>query len=103
MTGRRATYTCAECAERLGEKIHTFYRYRKFRHAKEGMPDPISSFGTPKWDKATFDAWAERHHPLKPKLAANDQAPRYVSAAASDDEHRAHLHEHYGKRRQQRA
>lgn len=65
-------YTAAEAAERLGLTRDYFYR-EYARLVAEGMPPSLTARGHYRFERAGFDAWRTRHHPLAPRLpAAND-------------------------------
>lgn len=82
-------YNATYVAEALGISTDTFYRTREARHARDGLPRPISERGPLRFERSGFDAWLTRHHPLRPKAPANDPLP--PPDAASDEEHRRRL------------
>lgn len=88
-------YSSTEVATAIGVSLDTFYRTRRLRHERDGLPSPISERGPLKWERTGFDAWLTRHHPMRPKTIANDAfAP---PPAASDQEHRDRLRRAYGQ------
>lgn len=82
-------YSAIDVAEALGISLDTLYRTRQIRHARDGLPRPISESGPLKFERTGFDAWLTRYHPARPPRPANDVS--IMPAAASDDEHRARL------------
>jgi hypothetical protein len=87
-------YSSIEVATAIGVSLDTFYRTRRLRHERDGLPSPISERGPLKWERTGFDAWLTRHHPMRPKTIANEAfAP---PPAASDEEHRGRLRRAYG-------
>ncbi|WP_145670303.1 hypothetical protein [Bradyrhizobium stylosanthis] len=88
-------YSSTDVAMAIGISLDTFYRTRRLRHERDGLPPPISERGPLKWERTGFDAWLTRHHPMRPKTIANDA---FASPpAASDDEHRERLRKAYGQ------
>ena len=88
-------YSSTEVATAIGVSLDTFYRTRRLRHERDGLPSPISERGPLKWERTGFDAWLTRYHPMRPKTIANDAfAP---PPAASDEEHRKRLRRAYGQ------
>lgn len=88
-------YSSTEVATAIGISLDTFYRTRRLRHERDGMPSPISERGPLKWERTGFDAWLTRHHPLRRKTIANGAfAP---PPAENDDEHRERLRRAYGE------
>jgi predicted DNA-binding transcriptional regulator AlpA len=83
----------ADVAKRCGMSIAQFYRHRAKMHARDGMPQPISSVGRPAWERSGMEAWLNRHHPLRTPPAANDAGER--PAPASEEDWRRHLHDVY--------
>jgi hypothetical protein len=87
-------YSSAEVATAIGVSLDTFYRTRRIRHERDGLPAPISECGQLKWERTGFDAWLTRHHPMRPKTITNDIfAP---PSATTDEEHRERLRTAYG-------
>jgi len=88
-------YSSTEVAAAIGVSLDTFYRTRRLRHERDGLPSPISERGPLKWERTGFDAWLTRHHPMRPKTIAIDAfAP---PPAASDEDHRERLRRAYGQ------
>jgi hypothetical protein len=88
-------YSSTEVATAIGVSLDTFYRTRRLRHERDGLPSPISERGPLKWERTGFDAWLTRYHPMRRKTIANDAfAP---PPAASDEEHRERLRRAYGQ------
>jgi hypothetical protein len=87
-------YSSTQVAEAIGVSLDTFYRTRQTRHDRDLLPPPISSRGPLKWERTGFDAWLTRHHPLRPRPAANDACA--MPDPVSDDEHRVRLAKAYG-------
>lgn len=88
-------YSSTEVATAIGVSLDTFYRTRRLRHERDGLPSPISERGPLKWERTGFDAWLTRHHPLRQKMIAHDAFAR--APALSDDEHRERLRRAYGQ------
>jgi len=88
-------YSSTEVATAIGISLDTFYRTRRLRHERDGLPSPISERGPLKGERTGFEAWLTRHHPMRPKTIANDAfAP---PPAASDEGHRERLQRAYGQ------
>ena len=88
-------YSSTDVAMAIGISLDTFYRTRRVRHERDGLPSPISERGPLKWERTGFDAWLTRHHPMRPKTIANDAfAP---PPSGNDDEHRERLRKAYGQ------
>ncbi|MET4418839.1 hypothetical protein [Bradyrhizobium sp. RT3a] len=86
-------YSSTEVATAIGISLETFYRTRRLRHERDGLPSPICERGPLKWERTGFDAWLTRHHPMRPKTIANDAfAP---PPPGNDDEHRERLRKAY--------
>lgn len=88
-------YTARDICDALGIGLDTLYRTREIRHARDGLPRPISEHPL-KWERSGFDAWLTRHHPLRPPAPAND--PVIAPDDGSIVEARARLAAAYGAR-----
>jgi hypothetical protein len=87
-------YSAVEIATAIGVSVDTFYRTRRIRHERDGLPAPISERGQLKWERTGFDAWLTRHHPMRPKAPASDMF--VPPPATTDEEHRERLRMAYG-------
>ncbi|WP_445217121.1 hypothetical protein ACKWRH_34225 [Bradyrhizobium sp. Pa8] len=88
-------YSSTDVATAIGISLDTFYRTRRLRHERDGLPSPISERGPLKWERTGFDAWLTRNHPMRPKSIANDAF--VPPPPGNDDEHRERLRKAYGQ------
>lgn len=79
-----APYTAAEVAALIGLSVDRFRKTRSRLHARDGLPQPISSSGHPRWERAGIDAWLTRNHPHRPPRPANDLAAPLVPASTPE-------------------
>lgn len=86
---RRFTYSCAECAQRLGKNTVWFREHLAELMESRGMPPPLDVPGQRRWDIPTFDAWRDGFK--GPKDAANDTVAEHEPLSIEDHQHRLRL------------
>lgn len=79
------TYSCADCARRLGKAVDTFRRNLEAYYAA-GMPRPLPGPGQRRWERGLWDAWRRGYLGLV--QPAND--------AEAIDDHRLRMAAAYG-------
>lgn len=84
----------AELARRIGVTVQTFWKNRQRYQLIDRMPPALTSAHRA-WDRATIEAWLQRHHPARPAARpANDAAP--LPPPGNDAEWQGYLASHYG-------
>ena len=87
---RPETYSCGDCANKLGKSAEWFRKNLEQLYAR-GMPQPIDQPGHRRWETIGWDAWRLGFN--GPKDAANDAAP---AEPVTVEGHRERLHRAYG-------